>query len=105
MGQVTDAWYVKPSVRFDVVGGLSWESAAIFSQALNKRSTPSTNAENGSGGSTMLGVEADTKLTLTSEEGFSAWVAGGVFQPFGAFDGAGTLSRAWTAKLGLAARF
>jgi len=106
MGQVTDAWYAKPSLRVDVVGGVAWDLWAVFSQALAKTSTPSTNPENGAGGSTMLGVEGDTRLTLTSEEGFSAWLAGGVFQPFAAFDGAGSsTSRAWTLKFGLAARF
>ena len=105
MGQVTDAWYAKPSLRVDIVGGLAWDVAAVISQALKKSSTPSTDVESGSGGSTLLGVEGDTKLTLTSDEGFSAWVAGGVFQPFAAFDRAGATSRAWTLKLGLAARF
>ncbi len=105
MGQVTDAWYAKPSIRVDIVGGLAWDAAAIFSQTLNKSSTPSTVPENGTGGSTMLGIEGDTKLTLTSDEGFSAWGAAGVFQPLSAFDGAGNLSRAWTLRFGLAARF
>jgi uncharacterized protein (TIGR04551 family) len=105
MGQVTDAWYAKPSLRVDVVGGLAWDLWVVFSQALAKSSTPSTSPATGSGGSAMLGVEGDTKLTLTSEEGFSAWLAGGVFQPFAAFDGAGATSRAWTLKFGLAARF
>jgi len=105
MGQVTDAWYARPSLRVDVVGGLAWDLWAVFSQALAKTSTPSTTPETGTGGSTMLGIEGDTRLTLTSEEGFSAWVAGGVFQPLAAFDGAGATSRAWTLKFGLAARF
>jgi uncharacterized protein (TIGR04551 family) len=105
MGQVTDAWYAKPSLRVDVVGGIAWDVAAVFSQALNKRSTPGTSPDTGLGGSSMLGVEGDTKVTLTSEEGFSAWLAAGVFQPFAAFDGAGSTSRAWTLKLGMAARF
>jgi uncharacterized protein (TIGR04551 family) len=105
MGQVTDAWYAKPSLRVDVVGGLAWDLAVVFSQALNKSSTPSTTPDAGAGGSTMLGLEGDTKLTLTSEEGFSAWLSGGVFQPLAAFDGAGSVNRAWTLKFGLAARF
>jgi hypothetical protein len=92
-------------VRFDLVGGLAWDVAAVFSQTLNKSSTPSTNPDTGLGGSTMLGVEGDTKVTLTSDEGFSAWVAAGVFQPFAAFDGSGPTTRAWTLKLGMAARF
>ncbi len=105
MGQVTDAWYAKPNLRVDVLDGLAWELAAIFSQSLYKSSSPSTNVETGAGGSTLLGLEADTRLTLTSDEGFSAWGAAGVFQPLSAFDGAGTVTRAWTLKFGLAARF
>jgi uncharacterized protein (TIGR04551 family) len=105
MGQVTDAWYAKPSLRVDIVGGLAWDLAGIFSQSLYKSSSPSTNPDTGAGGSTMLGIEADTRLTLTSDEGFSAWGAAGVFQPLSAFDGAGSVTRAWTLKFGLAARF
>jgi uncharacterized protein (TIGR04551 family) len=105
MGQVTDAWYLKPSVRVDIVGGLAWDLWAVFSQSLTRSSTPSTSPETGLGGSTMLGIEGDTRLTLTSDEGFSAWGAAGVFQPLSAFDGAGSLSRAWTLRFGLAARF
>jgi uncharacterized protein (TIGR04551 family) len=105
MGQVTDAWYFKPTLRVDVLTGVAWDVAAVLSQAIDKRSTPSTVANTGLSGSTMLGVEGDTKLTLTTEEGFSAWVAAGVFQPLGAFDGAGSITRAWTLKLGMAARF
>lgn len=105
MGQVTDAWYAKPSLRVDILSGLAWDLSAIYSQSLYKSSTPSTNADSGAGGSTALGLELDTKLTLTSDEGFSAWGAAGMFQPLGAFDGAGSVSRAWTAKFGLAARF
>jgi uncharacterized protein (TIGR04551 family) len=105
MGQVTDAWYAKPSLRVDVLNGIAWDVAAVFSQALSKRSTPSANPDTGMAGSSLLGVEADTKVTLSTEEGFSTWLAAGVFQPLGAFDGAGSTSRAWTLKLGMAARF
>jgi uncharacterized protein (TIGR04551 family) len=105
MGQVTDAWYAKPSLHVDIVSGLAWDFATIFSQSLYKSSTPSTNPDTGAGGSTLLGLEADTKLSLSSDEGFSAWGAAGVFQPLAAFDGAGSTSRAWTLKFGLAARF
>ncbi len=105
MGQVTDAWYAKPSLRVDIVGGLAWDLAAVFSQSLTASSSPAASPVNGSGGSTMLGVELDTKFSLTSDEGFSTWGAAGVFQPLAAFDGAGATSRAWTLRFGLAARF
>jgi uncharacterized protein (TIGR04551 family) len=105
MGQVTDAWYVKPSIKVDLVSGLAWDSAFIFSRTLTATSTPSANPDTGAGGSQNLGLEGDTTLTLTSDEGFTAWGALGVFQPMGAFDGAGTVGRAWTLRFGLAARF
>jgi uncharacterized protein (TIGR04551 family) len=105
MGQVTDAWYVKPSIRVDILSGLAWEFATIFSRTLHASSTPSADPNTGAGGSANLGLEADTKLTLTSDDGFTAWGAMGVFQPMGAFDGAGSTSRAWTLRFGLAARF
>jgi uncharacterized protein (TIGR04551 family) len=105
MGQVTDAWYVKPTLHVDLIGGLAWDVAAIFSQSLYASSTPSSLPNTGAGGSTTLGIEGDTILTLTSDEGFSAWGAAGVFQPLAAFEGAGTISRAYTLKFGLAARF
>ena len=111
MGQVTDAWYAKPSIKVDIVGGLAWEFAAIFSRSLHGSSTPSASPDTGLGGSANLGLEGDTKLTLTSDEGFTAWGAAGVFQPFGAFDGTSagvnlpSTGRAWTLRFGLAARF
>jgi uncharacterized protein (TIGR04551 family) len=105
MGQVTDAWYAKPSVHVDIVGGLAWELDTILSHAMFASSTPSTNPDTGAGGSGWLGVEADTRLTLTSDEGFTAWGAAGVFQPLGGFDGGGSTGRAWTLRFGLAARF
>jgi uncharacterized protein (TIGR04551 family) len=105
MGQVTDAWYAKPSIHVDIVGGLAWELATIFSQSLTRTSAPSANPDTGAGGGTLLGLEGDTKVTLTSDDGFTAWGAAGVFQPLSAFDGAGGGSRAWTLKFGLAARF
>jgi uncharacterized protein (TIGR04551 family) len=105
MGQVTDAWYVKPSIKVDIFSGLAWETAAILSRALNRTSTPSTNPSTGDGGSFLLGFEADTKLSFTTDEGFSTWGAAGMFQPLGAFDGAGSISRAWTLRFGMAAKF
>jgi uncharacterized protein (TIGR04551 family) len=105
MGQVTDAWYAKPSLKVDIFGGLAWEVAGILSRSLNRTSAPSTNPNTGAGGSALLGVEGDTKLSITTDEGFTAWGAAGVFQPFGAFDGAGSTTRAWTLKFGMAARF
>jgi uncharacterized protein (TIGR04551 family) len=105
MGQVTDAWYAKPGIRVDILTGLAWEFDFILSRALTASSTPSTDPNTGTGGSPWLGLEGDTKLTLTSDDGLTAWGAAGFFQPFGGFDGAGTTGRAWTLRFGLAARF
>jgi uncharacterized protein (TIGR04551 family) len=105
MGQVTDAWYVKPSIKVDIFSGLAWEMAGLLSRSLNKTSTPSTDPNTGGNGSALLGIEADTKLSFTTDDGFSTWGAAGMFQPLGAFDGVGSISRAWTLRFGMAAKF
>ena len=41
LGQVTDAWYLRPSMRWDIFPGLVFDGAIIYSQALYSQSTPS----------------------------------------------------------------
>jgi uncharacterized protein (TIGR04551 family) len=103
MGQVTDAWYFKPTLHIEIVSAWSLDAWLVYSQSMFRSSTPNSVA--GSRGQLPLGMEADAKLSLNTDEGFSAWLASGVFQPLTAFDGGGALARAWTIKFGLAARF
>ena len=120
LGQVTDAAYLKPKLRWDILPGLRLDLAVIYSQALYSESTPSA-TQDGTGnvsnkGKAPLGVEGDAILTYTSGDGFQAWGQWGVLQPLGAFkyttpagatpagEGASP-SRAHFLAVGLAAKF
>jgi uncharacterized protein (TIGR04551 family) len=74
LGNVTDAWYLKPSLRYDVLEGLSLRAALVYSQAMFASSTPSTVHR-------PLGAELDTGIHYASDDGFNAWVAWGVLRP------------------------
>jgi uncharacterized protein (TIGR04551 family) len=102
LGQVTDAWYLKPKIRWDLFPGLALDGALVYSQALFAASTPSAVASDG--GSEPLGIELDAGLTYTSGTGFQAYAQYGILQPLGAF-GPGDTSRAHALGFGLAARF
>ncbi|WP_242396018.1 TIGR04551 family protein [Anaeromyxobacter oryzisoli] len=123
LGNVTDAWYLRPKVRWDILPGLILDGALIYSQAMYGSSTPNAVAASTTapvagqadgrytlvkGGSKPLGIEADGRLTLNSGEGFSAWGEVGFFQPFDGLrmgtDGS-ALGRAWALNFGLAAKF
>jgi uncharacterized protein (TIGR04551 family) len=102
LGGVTDAWYLKPRIRWDIFPGLAFDGALVYSQALLAGSTPSANEAGG--GSQPLGVEVDAGLTYTSGTGFQAYAQYGILQPLSAFGPAET-SRAHVLGFGLAARF
>jgi uncharacterized protein (TIGR04551 family) len=117
LGQVTDAWYVKPKLRWSILPGLAFDAAVVYSQALHASSTPSASSAAtiddpttpvderylARGGSKPLGLEVDGKLSLESGNGFVAWSEIGLLQPLG---GLGEdLSRGWVLNFGLAAKF
>ncbi len=79
LGNVTDAWYLKPSVRWEALEGLSLSLALVYSQAIFRTSTPS-------GRALPLGLEADTTIRYTSDDGFSAWLTWGVLEPLAGLD-------------------
>jgi uncharacterized protein (TIGR04551 family) len=85
LGQVTDALYVKPKLRWDILPGFWLDEAIIYSRALEKGSTPSVNSR-GTGGAQDLGIELDTQLTYSSGDGFMAWAQWGVLQPLGGLE-------------------
>ncbi len=96
IGQVTDAWYLKPRIKWDIFSGLAFDSALVYSQALFASSTPSSTKK-------ALGIELDTGLTYTSSSGFQSFLQWGILQPL---DGLGTgLKRGQFLGLGLAAKF
>jgi uncharacterized protein (TIGR04551 family) len=117
LGQVTDAFYVKPKLRWDILPGLRLDASIIYSQALYSQSTPSaagdgTPANNlVNKGHAPLGLEGDAVLTYTSGDGFQAFGQWGVLQPLAGFkytapDGtAASPSRAHFLAFGLAAKF
>lgn len=111
IGQVTDAFYLKPKLRWDMLPGLRLDLAVVYSQALFSESTPSSVADPTSGvltnkGRAPLGIEADAILTYTSGDGFQAFGEWGVLQPLdGLRTAEGKLSRAHFLAIGLAAKF
>jgi uncharacterized protein (TIGR04551 family) len=79
LGGVTDAWYLKPTVRYDVLDGLSLRAALVYSQAIYAESTPSTNHR-------PLGLELDTGVHYASGDGFHLWLDWGILQPLDGFN-------------------
>ena len=102
---VTDAFYLKPSARYDLLQGLSAQLAVVYSQAMDASSTPSTVH-------TPLGIEMDVGLTYQSDDGFIAWLNYGLLEPL---DGLGyatgtivagrSLSIAHAIRSGIAVKF
>jgi uncharacterized protein (TIGR04551 family) len=105
LGQVTDAMYVKPKFRWDLLPGLFLDGQLVYSRALDAKSTPSVAAD-GSGGSANLGLELDAMLTYAAGDGFQAWLHYGILQPLGGLEPPDrSVSRAQALALGLAAKF
>jgi uncharacterized protein (TIGR04551 family) len=75
IGGVTDGWYVKPTVRWEILPGLVGTAQVVYSQALLASSTPSTRH-------TPLGVELDLGISYASDDGFVARIDYGYLQPF-----------------------
>jgi uncharacterized protein (TIGR04551 family) len=103
LGQLTDAWYLKPWLRWDILSGLSYEGSLVYSQAMLARSTPS--AIEGNGGHAPLGIELDNKFTYAADDGVTAWLHYGLLFPLDGFAGGGSLTRAHAIRAGLALRF
>jgi uncharacterized protein (TIGR04551 family) len=98
LGQVTDALYVKPKLRWDLFPGLALDLQLVYSRALESASTP--------GQSGNLGVEGDAMLTYSAGDGFEAWFQYGLLQPLaGLAYQDRSLSRAQALAVGLAAKF
>jgi uncharacterized protein (TIGR04551 family) len=105
IGGVTDGWYAKPTLRWEILPGLVGTAQIVYSQALLASSTPNTRH-------TPLGVEADLGLSYTSDDGFVARLDYGYLQPldgmkFYHVDPANdrSLARAQALRAGLAVKF
>jgi uncharacterized protein (TIGR04551 family) len=105
---VTDAWYLKPTARYEFLDGLAATLSVVYSQAMYASSTPSTT-------STPLGIEVDAGLKYKSDDGFVAWIDYGLLQPLSGlgYGPGGTpasapqndLSRAHAIRTGVAVTF
>ena len=76
IGGVTDAFYVRPSVKYAVAPGIDLYGRLIYSQALYAESTPSFVSKS-------LGVEVNAGVDYTTEDGFIAGLAYGILFPMG----------------------
>ena len=74
LGGVTDAFYVKPSVKYSLADGFDLYGSFIYSQAFYAESTPSTE-------SSALGFEVDVGARYETEDGFVAGLSWGIFFP------------------------
>ncbi len=113
LGQITDSLYFKPSARWNILSGLVLDTSVLYAQAQVASSTPSSASVNPTAiespldpahkGKRPLGLELDTKLSLTPTRAFTGWVDLGFLKPL---DGMGSdTSMAWMIDFGLAARF
>jgi uncharacterized protein (TIGR04551 family) len=104
IGGVTEAFYLKPTFRWDILEGVGLNAQVVYSQALHPESTPSqTHAP--------LGVEMDLGFSYASDDGFMAWVSYGFLVPLAGLDFAPTststtsLASAHALRTGLAVKF
>ncbi|HYH97358.1 TIGR04551 family protein [Hyalangium sp.] len=76
IGGLTDAAYIKPSMKYSLADGFDLYGGVIYSQALYAESTPSTTSRS-------LGVEVDVGARYETEDGFVAGLNWGIFFPMG----------------------
>jgi uncharacterized protein (TIGR04551 family) len=74
LGGITDAVYLKPSVKYSLADGFDLLGSAIYSQALYAESTPSTTGRS-------LGFEVDLGARYETEDGFVAGLSWGILFP------------------------
>jgi len=81
VGTVTDAFYLKPSVRYDVAEGFGAKLSAVYSSAIYSDSTR--------GKSHPLGLEFNLDIFYFSDDNFHAGIAYGLLIPFNGMDDLG----------------
>jgi uncharacterized protein (TIGR04551 family) len=74
LGGVTDAVYIKPSVKYSLADGFDLFGSAIYSQAFYAESTPSMISRS-------LGFEVDVGARYETEDGFVAGLSWGILFP------------------------
>jgi uncharacterized protein (TIGR04551 family) len=95
LGTVTDAWYLKPTFKWDVLDGLQVAAQIVYSQAIFASSTPS-------GVNKPLGVELDLGVKYQSDDGFIFFLDYGLLRMLSGFDWVNTTSGAATSVSGVA---
>ncbi len=100
---VTDAFYLKPTFRWEILEGLGVQAALVYSQAMYASSTPS-------GKYSPLGIELDLGVSYKSDDGFIAFLDYGLLQPLDGLsyalrEGHQDLSRGHAIRSGLAIKF
>jgi uncharacterized protein (TIGR04551 family) len=75
LGSVTDAFFLKPTVKYRFFEGLEASISAIYSQAMLGNLTP--------GGQAPLGLETDVGVHYHTQDGFIANLDYGLLVPFG----------------------
>jgi len=114
LGTVTDAWYLRPEAAYRFDDKLAGRLTFIYSQAMNRASTPSYDGQ--SGGHKPLGVELDGELAYglhsSQQRGqLLASLAGGMLFPLSGFAnptraiGTQNGSFAWTIQARMFATF
>ncbi|MBN2495816.1 MAG: TIGR04551 family protein [Deltaproteobacteria bacterium] len=81
IGTVTDAFYLKPSVQYNIAEGFGGKVSAVYSQALFESSTR--------GKAAPLGLEFDVDLFYFSDDNFHAGLSYGILIPFGGMNDLG----------------
>jgi uncharacterized protein (TIGR04551 family) len=74
LGGVTNAIYIKPSIKYDLTDGFNLFAGLIYSRAVFAQGTPS-------GSSAALGVELNAGVRYETEDGFFAQFMYGVLFP------------------------
>jgi uncharacterized protein (TIGR04551 family) len=81
---ITDAFYIKPTVKYEITEGLGVWASLIYSRAIYGESTPSSHLDATTGqlvGDPNLGVEIDGGVRYDSGDGFTAGISYGVLFP------------------------
>ena len=79
LGTVTDAWYLKPTFKWDVLDGLAVGAQVVYSQAFFASSTPSQVNKS-------LGLELDLGVKYQSDDGFVFFLDYGLLKLLSGFD-------------------
>jgi uncharacterized protein (TIGR04551 family) len=79
LGTVTDAWYLKPTFKWEILDGLNVGAQVVYSQALFALSTPSQVNK-------PLGIELDLGVKYQSDDGFVFFLDYGLLKLLSGFN-------------------